>query len=1148
MLGEVEGETIEVADEEEDRGTRKMMKMSDPKEPSEEEKKEHMKTHLPFRNWCRHCIRGRGKEAAHRKQEGCTGLPEVHFDYAFMGDEADAGNTVPMLVARVRGIRMTLATAVPRKSAGTFVVSRVIAFLKEVGIEKLDIIAKSDQEPAIVSLVDAIGRQKAILGGRWVVECSPVGSHASNGVVERAIQSVEGQVRVLKSALEERWKVKVPAASAVIPWLMEYAAYLLNRFEVGHDGRTAYERCKGKTAKCAGIEFGEGVLWRRKPVGGALGKLSVMWEDGVFLGVKGRTGEYVIGDAKGVWKTRTIQRKPMEERWSAENAEKVKWVPWKVNEADEKEDGEMLEVIRMDEWASEEPGREREFETAPRRAKISKRDLEVHGYTVGCEGCKAVLGNKTARAHSEKCRKRVEELMKDDPKVKGATERQSGFISKVIEAEDRKRTREDENEVEESEAKKKQDELNEVRDNMTMSELLAEARGEETEKKRKAEQEIEREEVPKVGRPASGSGYSAEEKKRALEGGERQAAKESAKLAKREEQVRNERRRREEEVEVSRKQGRVESKRGEKRKSEGGGKSEDEADDAEIGDIEGKEEDGIEVNDEEEEVNEWDVGEEDYVDQRTGLRIDPGLASKARAEEVKYMREIGLYEEVPVEECWRKTGKGPTTTKWVDVNKGSEEVPDIRCRLVARDFKPKGEKDRSDLFAATPPLEAKKLLFQLAVNENGRRRRSGGNGIKVMLIDVKKAHLYGMVKEGEEAYIQLPGEAGQEGRCGRLRRWLYGMRPAAGAWEDEYSEKLEAMGFKKGKAVPTAFYNEEKRVRCVVHGDDFTFVGERGPLEEVAKGMRKHYELKVRAVLGDEARDDKEVTILNRKLKWVGDSLEYEADDRHVKEILEYFGLTEESKGLDIPIVKEEEAIEDVEGDELWGPEVTEFRAMAARANYLAPDRLDIQFAAKEICRDMAKPRVASMAKLKRLARYLLRFRRGTIHFRAQPEADDTRVEVYSDSDWAGCRRTRKSTSGGVLMVGGGVLKTWSGTQATVALSSGEAEYNAVTRASAEGLGMVALMGDLGWPSQLRVWIDSSAAKSIASRMGLGKVRHLEVKFLWLQEAVRRKRLELRKVRGDCNPADWLTKPQSFGGKRSALAAYGLQLKKEREE
>ena len=71
-----------------------------------------------------------------------------------------------------------------------------------------------------------------------------------------------------------RWRAgggrKIPTGHAIMPWIIEYAAFLINRFEVGRDGKTAYERCKRKTAKTLGIEFGEAVLWRRRPVGGAL--------------------------------------------------------------------------------------------------------------------------------------------------------------------------------------------------------------------------------------------------------------------------------------------------------------------------------------------------------------------------------------------------------------------------------------------------------------------------------------------------------------------------------------------------------------------------------------------------------------------------------------------------------------------------------------------------------------------------------------------------------------------------------------------------------------------------------------------------------------------------------------------------------------
>ena len=66
---------------------------------------------------------------------------------------------------------------------------------------------------------------------------------------------------------------------------------------------------------------------------------------------------------------------------------------------------------------------------------------------------------------------------------------------------------------------------------------------------------------------------------------------------------------------------------------------------------------------------------------------------------MSFVNGIPLYEEAGVDECWRRTGKAPTSTKWVDVAKGS----DVRSRWVARDFKPKGETGRADLFAAMPP-------------------------------------------------------------------------------------------------------------------------------------------------------------------------------------------------------------------------------------------------------------------------------------------------------------------------------------------------------------------------------------------------------------------------------------------------------------
>ena len=239
------------------------------------------------------------------------------------------------------------------------------------------------------SVVSDIGRLRAAGGaGKFVVECSPVNASQSNGVVERQILSVGAQVRVMKSALESRWGTHLPTRRPVLTWMVEYATHLLNRFEVGQDGKTAYERCKGKAARTYGLEFGEAVLWKRRKVGGALGKLTSLWGDGVFLGVKGKSGEFIIGDAKGCWRTRTVARKPVDERWTIASADMVVGVPWNQHDEDGKADGEVpaTVVLRPDGTSIPEPLGEEE--PVPRRAQIpSSRLGKDLGYTVGCPGC-----------------------------------------------------------------------------------------------------------------------------------------------------------------------------------------------------------------------------------------------------------------------------------------------------------------------------------------------------------------------------------------------------------------------------------------------------------------------------------------------------------------------------------------------------------------------------------------------------------------------------------------------------------------------------------------------------------------------------------------------------------------------------------------
>jgi hypothetical protein len=169
----------------------------------------------------------------------------------------------------------------------------------------------------------------------------------------------------------------------------------------------------------------------------------------------------------------------------------------------------------------------------------------------------------------------------------------------------------------------------------------------------------------------------------------------------------------------------------------------------------------------------------------------------------------------------------------------------------------------------------------------------------------------------------------------------------------------------------------------------------------------------------------------------------------------------------------------------------------------------------------MASPTDLSLGALKRLGRFLAGKPRLVFDYPWQTAQD---VTVYTDTDWAGCPKTRKSTSGGAVMLGGHLLKAWSSTQPSISLSSAEAEFYGLVKAAGMGLGYRALLRDLGYELPVVVFTDSSAAMGICNRQGLGKLRHLDTHSLWVQQAVRTGRITVRKVKGLDNPADLFTK------------------------
>lgn len=606
-------------------------------------------------------------------------------------------------------------------------------------------IIKCDQEFAVTSIMDKVRqlRGEAGITEAMVPEHSPVKSFQSNGLVERAVRSVEGQMRTLRDALEYRIGVVLNPKDSIWPWLIEYASYVLNRNEVGHDGKTAYERLKGKAATVLGIEFGESVHWKRNPTKGeGLSKLQVTWADGVFLGIKGTTGEVFVGTPEGCFKTRTVQRKPLDERWRAEEIRAVAGVPWRSSEEDPHADGEKLESRKLTE---EELGeirdkvRIQDRNVQPKQFQIRLKDILEHGLTPECRGCSTHVAGRAREAHTSACRKRFETIFADHPRIQAAKERERKYVNGLVEEEMRR--------VQAKEAK-----ANRAR--------------EEVGRKRDLEQTVPEEELTPDTGGASGSGGNGGRKRN------READEE-------------------EEMEGPEKRVHVNLMEGNQRNWASH---------------------EMPVNDDLEKLD-WsnraimaiEYPEEcEYFDNLTGERLEPDLVRSSRCEEMGFVKSMPVYEEAPEAECWEKTGRKPIGTRWVDVRKGGG----VRSRWVAQDFKPKGDGNREDLFAAMPPLEAKKILFQMAA------RRMASNTterpqMKLMFIDVRKAHLNAKC-DREDVYVALPPGAGAKtGTCGRLIRWLYGMRGAAQGWEHEFTNKLQEIGFRPGKSNLVVFFRQE---------------------------------------------------------------------------------------------------------------------------------------------------------------------------------------------------------------------------------------------------------------------------------------------------------------------------------------------------
>ena len=306
-----------------------------PVRPTQKELEEHAVAHTPYRAWCAACVQGRGRNMDHKRLDAEREhlIDTISVDYAFFG-EHDA-QAKPVLVLREHRARWTAAVPVLNKGGGDrWAVKAVAEAIRHTGLTHF--LFKSDQEVSIVDLKNKVIEE---LGGgyRIMKEASPVAEHQANGTVERAILTVGGMIRTQKVALEIAYGGELAADHASLPWLIQYSGLLVSLFEVGADGRTAYERTRGKKFRRELPPFGEVVFYlpldRQK---GHLNKLQAKWLVGVYLGLRLDTGELYIGLEQGVVRARAVRRRPGAAARDRSLFDGFRGTPWKPVVASER--------------------------------------------------------------------------------------------------------------------------------------------------------------------------------------------------------------------------------------------------------------------------------------------------------------------------------------------------------------------------------------------------------------------------------------------------------------------------------------------------------------------------------------------------------------------------------------------------------------------------------------------------------------------------------------------------------------------------------------------------------------------------------------------------------------------------------------------
>ena len=286
---------------------RQPVAQSKPEEPSQAEVENHALTHEPFKPWCSLCTQYRARQDQHSaSHHESVGHSVVSFDFGYCSRMDGEVDKQTCLFVHDRATKMMAAIPTPQKGGKhlQYLTTEVTRFI--VHTQHREIAIRTDREPSILALTDAVKRTCRNLDIVVHDEGAPVGDHQSNGAAEITVQILRAKAGLLVQQIEDRLaggKVIFGCNHPVFCWALIHAGWLHNHFSVAA-GQTAYERCSDRVYSGKLAMFGEDVLgYLRTDL-----KAAPRWQHGIWMGKTVSGDLHIIGTENGIFVTRSIRR------------------------------------------------------------------------------------------------------------------------------------------------------------------------------------------------------------------------------------------------------------------------------------------------------------------------------------------------------------------------------------------------------------------------------------------------------------------------------------------------------------------------------------------------------------------------------------------------------------------------------------------------------------------------------------------------------------------------------------------------------------------------------------------------------------------------------------------------------------------------